>query len=145
MALQPFVGPWPLLQFRNNFYTDGRAPWTSDQPVARPLPKHRTTQTKNKRTQTSTPRVGFEPTIPVFQRAKIVHALDRVATVIGNLIYSRHCSIFLDPSEALRKKNMRKNNKILGENGKSCEQWQMLYWGRNFVIMPPAFIPSPCR
>jgi hypothetical protein len=21
MALQPFVGPWPLLQFRNLFYT----------------------------------------------------------------------------------------------------------------------------
>jgi hypothetical protein len=25
----------------------------------------------------------FEPTIPVFQRAKTVHALDRAATVIG--------------------------------------------------------------
>jgi hypothetical protein len=33
MALQPFIGPWPLLQFRNLFYTDGRAPWTSGQPV----------------------------------------------------------------------------------------------------------------
>jgi hypothetical protein len=41
MALQPFVGPWPLLQFRNHFYTDGRTPWTSDQPVARPLHTHR--------------------------------------------------------------------------------------------------------
>jgi hypothetical protein len=28
-------------------------------------------------------RVGFEPTIPVFERAKTVHALDRAATVIG--------------------------------------------------------------
>jgi hypothetical protein len=27
---------------------------------------YRTTQTQNKRTQTSMPRVGFEPTIPVF-------------------------------------------------------------------------------
>jgi hypothetical protein len=27
--------------------------------------------------------VGFEPTIPVFERAKAVHALDRAATVIG--------------------------------------------------------------
>jgi hypothetical protein len=44
---------------------------------------HRTTQTKTKRTQTSIPRVGFEPTIPVFERAKTVHALDRAATVIG--------------------------------------------------------------
>jgi hypothetical protein len=29
------------------------------------------------------PQVGFEPTIPVFERAKTVHALDLVATVIG--------------------------------------------------------------
>jgi hypothetical protein len=49
-ALQPFVGTWPLLQFRNLFYTDGRTPWTSDQPVARPLPTHRKTPTRNKRT-----------------------------------------------------------------------------------------------
>jgi hypothetical protein len=28
--------------------------------------------------------VGFEPTIPAFERAKTVHALDRPATVIGN-------------------------------------------------------------
>jgi hypothetical protein len=41
MALQPFVGPWPLLQFRNLFYTDGRTPWMSDQTVAKPLPTHR--------------------------------------------------------------------------------------------------------
>jgi hypothetical protein len=27
--------------------------------------------------------VGFEPTIPAFERAKTVHALDRAATVIG--------------------------------------------------------------
>jgi hypothetical protein len=30
------------------------------------------------------PRVGFEPTTPVFERAKTVHALNRSATVIGN-------------------------------------------------------------
>jgi hypothetical protein len=29
------------------------------------------------------PLVGFEPTIPVFELAKIVHALDRAAAVIG--------------------------------------------------------------
>jgi hypothetical protein len=36
------------------------------------------------------PQVGLEPTIPVFERAKTVHALDRAATVIGlvNLIPS---------------------------------------------------------
>jgi hypothetical protein len=29
------------------------------------------------------PRVGFEPTTPVLERAKMGHDLDRVATVIG--------------------------------------------------------------
>jgi hypothetical protein len=29
------------------------------------------------------PRVGSEPMIPAFERAKTVHALDRMATVIG--------------------------------------------------------------
>jgi hypothetical protein len=30
--------------------------------------------------------VGFEPTIPVFERTKTVHALDRVATMFGILV-----------------------------------------------------------
>jgi hypothetical protein len=45
LALQP---PWALasaFQFHDHF-TDGRTPWTSDQLVARPLPKHKTTQTE---------------------------------------------------------------------------------------------------
>jgi hypothetical protein len=33
------------------------------------------------------PRVGFEHTIQVFERAKTVHALDRAAIVIGILKY----------------------------------------------------------
>jgi hypothetical protein len=43
---------WALAssQFPNLFYADGRTPWTSDQPVARPLPKHTTTQTQYKGT-----------------------------------------------------------------------------------------------
>jgi hypothetical protein len=32
------------------------------------------------------PLVGFKPTIPVFERAKTVQALDRAATVIGILL-----------------------------------------------------------
>jgi hypothetical protein len=31
------------------------------------------------------PRVGFEPTIAVFEREKIVRALDSVSTVIGRI------------------------------------------------------------
>jgi hypothetical protein len=44
---------------------------------------HRTAQTQNKRTQTSLPREGFEPMNPVFEQVKMVHVLDRAATVIG--------------------------------------------------------------
>jgi hypothetical protein len=43
---------------------------------------HRTAQTQNKRTQTSMPQVGFEPTIPAFELDKTVSALVRAATVI---------------------------------------------------------------
>jgi hypothetical protein len=86
MALHPFVGPWPLF-FNFILYTVGRTPWTGNQPVARPLPIHRTTQTQNKHMlQTSIPWVGFEPTVPGFELAKMVHALDRAATVIGREI-----------------------------------------------------------
>jgi hypothetical protein len=41
---------------------------------------HRTAQTQNKRTQTSMPRLGFEPTTPVIDRVKTVQALHDVAT-----------------------------------------------------------------
>jgi hypothetical protein len=58
----------------------GRTPWTGDHPVARPLPTHRTAQTQNKGTHISMPRVGFQSTTPVFERAKTFHSLDRAAT-----------------------------------------------------------------
>jgi hypothetical protein len=37
------------------------------------------------------PRLGFDPTIPVFERAKTVHALDRAATVIGDIKNMQTC------------------------------------------------------
>jgi hypothetical protein len=86
MALQPFDGPLPLFSFLI-IYTVGRTPWTGHQPVARPLPIHRTTQTQNKRAKTSIPLVGFEPTTLVFERAKTVHALDRAATEVGIMLF----------------------------------------------------------
>jgi hypothetical protein len=50
----------PLLDLGHFFsflilYTVGRTPWTRDQPIARPLLTRITTQTQNKRTQTSMP------------------------------------------------------------------------------------------
>jgi hypothetical protein len=76
-------------------FTVGRTIWTGDQPVAKPLPTHRTTQTQNKRKQTSMLWVGFEPTTPAFEWAKTVHALDGAATVIGSLTnYREHNSVW---------------------------------------------------
>jgi hypothetical protein len=82
MVLQP---PWTLasaFQFHDHF-TDGRTPWTSDQPVARPLSKHRSTQTQNKQIHILNIHALCEirTTIPVSELAKTVNALDRSATV----------------------------------------------------------------
>jgi hypothetical protein len=78
----------PLLDFDRFFsflilYTVARTPWTGDQLIPRPLHTHSTTQIQKRRTQTSMPWVGFEPTIPVFQRTKTVHALDLSSSEIG--------------------------------------------------------------
>jgi hypothetical protein len=65
-----------------------QTPWMGDEPVARPLPTHRATQTQNKRTQTPMPWVWFEPATSVFKRTKTVHFLDRAASVIGDFTYN---------------------------------------------------------
>jgi hypothetical protein len=56
-----------------------------DQPFAKPLPAHRTAPTQNKCTETSMPQMGFEVTIPVFERTKTVQALDLAATLSSKL------------------------------------------------------------
>jgi hypothetical protein len=79
MAVEPFVGPWQLFQFLYLFtqsvellglgisWSQGRYLHTG----------------QHKRTQTSTPQLGFEPTIPVVEWAKTFHASDRAAPMIG--------------------------------------------------------------
>jgi hypothetical protein len=103
MALQPL---WALVAFQfPDPVTDGRTPWTSDQLVARPLPKHRTSQTQNKRAHTPNihalsgirthdhsvqasedssclRQLGYRDRL-ASERAETVHALDRSATVTG--------------------------------------------------------------
>jgi hypothetical protein len=54
-----------------------------DQPLAMPLPIHRTTQKQNKRIHTSMSLVEIEPAIPVFELVKTVHVLDSAATVMS--------------------------------------------------------------
>jgi hypothetical protein len=48
-----------------------------------PLQDRYLTQTQNKHQQTSKPWMEFEPTIPVFERVKAFHDLDRAAPVLG--------------------------------------------------------------
>jgi hypothetical protein len=45
-------------------------------------------------------RVGFEPTTPVFERAKAVHVLDRAVTVIGKRIniIDTNWQVFTEPA-----------------------------------------------
>jgi hypothetical protein len=84
MALQLFVGLWPLFQFLDLFTQSTGLPGRAISPAARLPPAHRTAQTQNKHRQTSMPRVRFEPTIPVFEPVKTVQPLDREATVISD-------------------------------------------------------------
>jgi hypothetical protein len=103
MSLQPL---WALAAFQfPDLFAIGGTPWTSDQLVARSLPKHRTAQTQNKhiytpnihaqsgiRTQDHSVRsiedssslrpLGYRDRL-ASERAKTVHALDRGATVTG--------------------------------------------------------------
>jgi hypothetical protein len=103
MALQRL---WGLAAFQSpDLFTIGRTPWTSDQLVARPLPKHMTSQTQNKhiytlniyalsgiRTDDHGVRgsedssclrpLGYCDRL-ASERAKTVHTSDRSATVTG--------------------------------------------------------------
>jgi hypothetical protein len=81
----PLLGLGRFFNFLN-LYTVGRTSWTGDQHVARPLYLYTEQHKQNKRTQTSMPRVGFEPSTQVFERAKTVHVLDRAATVIDTYV-----------------------------------------------------------
>jgi hypothetical protein len=85
MALQTFVGPWPLFQFLDLFTQSvgllGRGISPSQ---GRYL--HTGKHKQNKRTQTSMPQLRLETTTPMFERTKPVHAFDRAATVIGKKI-----------------------------------------------------------
>jgi hypothetical protein len=46
------------------------------------------------------PLAGFEPTIPVFKRAKTFHTLDLAATVTGNTNTPEHIKFLLNDCEA---------------------------------------------
>jgi hypothetical protein len=84
LSLQP---PWALasdFQF-HDYFTDGRTPWTSVKLVARPLPKHRATQTHNK--YIHIPNIhalyGIRTHDPGFRASEDSTCFDHSATVTG--------------------------------------------------------------
>jgi hypothetical protein len=88
ILLLPLWSIGPISQFLDHF-TDGRTLWTSYQLVARPLPKHMTTQTQNKHIHIPNSHAfcGIRTHDPGF-RAKTIQSLDRSATVTGKACLS---------------------------------------------------------
>jgi hypothetical protein len=71
--------PWPipfseLIWILRILRTVNSTLWTGDQLVARLLPTQDDTNTE--KTQTYVHFLGFEPTIQMFERAEVFHALD---------------------------------------------------------------------
>jgi hypothetical protein len=66
-------------------FTDSRIPWTTDQLVARPLPKHMPTQTQNQHIHTPNIHAlsGIRTHDPSVRASEDIHALERSATVTG--------------------------------------------------------------
>jgi hypothetical protein len=81
MVLQPFVGPRPFFIF--SIYTHSIGLIERGIDPSQGHNEHKDNTSENKHTQTSISVTEFEPTTPVFDQAKAVHALDRAATVIG--------------------------------------------------------------
>jgi hypothetical protein len=83
-------GPCPLIQFCNHFsQTVGLLGWViiSSQGLYLITGQHRhRINTYTHTHQTSLTWVGFERTIPVSERGKTVHALDRAAAVTGKVL-----------------------------------------------------------
>jgi hypothetical protein len=81
MALQSFVGLGPLFQFLDLFT---QSVGLLRRGISHSQGRYLHTGQHKQKTQISMPQAGFEPTIPVLERAKTtVNALDRAATAIG--------------------------------------------------------------
>jgi hypothetical protein len=85
MAVKPFVGNWPLLQFLEPIHRreESLGEWSARLKAAT-YTQNNTSTEKTHIMQTSIPWVGLEPTIPAFDREKTIHVLDRATTLIGS-------------------------------------------------------------
>jgi hypothetical protein len=80
-----------------------------DQPVARPLPTHRTTQTQKIVSRDIHALSRIRTTIPAFEQMKKLHALDRASTV------KTVCSPCINQKNIFKEKSLRDSivNRIL--------------------------------
>jgi hypothetical protein len=84
-------------------WTYGRTSWTSDQPVARPLPTQ--DNTKERRGQTPMPLAGFEPTIPATNRPRPTHQTARPLWPASTVVINKcddgyfHPPLYFEPRE----------------------------------------------
>jgi hypothetical protein len=69
------------------------------------------------------PRVGFEPTTLVFERAKTIHALDLAATAIDSM----RISIYYEHMQ-----NLNKSQKVVKERG--LRKWTPNFGEERFLI-----------
>jgi hypothetical protein len=96
MILHPFVGPWPLFQFRNPIH-NRQDSWTGNQPVARPQPTQRITQTQNKRTQYRHALSGswtHDPSVRAGEGSSGLRQHGHCARLIRKSIHNYSCDIF---------------------------------------------------
>jgi hypothetical protein len=87
----PLLGLGLFFSFVIFFYTVGRTPWTSDQPVARPLPTRRTTQTQNTRKQYRHPCLEWDSnprSQSSSERTQFMPQTTHAVTVIATVKYT---------------------------------------------------------
>jgi hypothetical protein len=84
---------------------------------------------------TSMPLAGFQPTIPVFKRAKTFHASERAATVTGwslTLGHRNRLRVFM--YRVLRRRYEPKRDKIIGGRRKlNSDELHNLYFSPDII------------
>jgi hypothetical protein len=69
-------------------FTDTWQDYLDEESARRKAAAYKQDSTNIEETKTSMPRMGFEPTFPVLEKAKTFRASDHADTVIGELLFN---------------------------------------------------------
>jgi hypothetical protein len=83
MVLEPFCGPWVILQFLIPMYSRYGSLYEGSA-RRKTAPCTQISRTQNEHTDTSITQVAIKPFTQFFEWAKNVYAVDRAATLIGS-------------------------------------------------------------